>query len=479
MSKIKKVLAVFLTLAMVLGMGMTTFAAGGIEINNAEKATLKISQVIEANNSKVTGWAFTENGAAAYREAYKFDKSDDTHDQEIIAGLILYADENAVIDKSVTPLQASAALIEAALSKVTQGFTPYENKSPITTPGVYAIKAEEAGYAYSPMAAYIAFGAETTTKLNAKKAPTTVDKYAKDENEDIEDANKVTEIGRTVTYKVKSTVPFIPESAVNPYYVFSDTLTGATYNVNADGKLPVQVSIASGTATTYYATVENNSFVLDLSALLTGNENANYTIEFSYDVTVTDVQVGNEIKVGDSLNDPNNKYGDDKENLYTATIQLVKYASDNNNEDLDDNEKLEGAKFIVSKEENSKTYYAVAESGKLTGWTETEKDATRFTTDKNGEISLQGLNVGTYSFIEKEAPKGYSVNSEPAVVTVTKTDKATAVIVADAVPMIDTKLSSLPSTGGIGTTIFTIAGCVIMIAAAGLFFASRKKSDNK
>ena len=45
--------------------------------------------------------------------------------------------------------------------------------------------------------------------------------------------------------------------------------------------------------------------------------------------------------------------------------------------------------------------------------------------------------------------------------------------------MKDNKLSALPSTGGIGTTIFTIAGCVIMIAAAGLFFASRKKSDNK
>jgi LPXTG-motif cell wall-anchored protein len=41
----------------------------------------------------------------------------------------------------------------------------------------------------------------------------------------------------------------------------------------------------------------------------------------------------------------------------------------------------------------------------------------------------------------------------------------------------NTKLSGLPSTGGIGTTIFTIGGCAIMIVAAGLFFASRRKSS--
>ena len=43
--------------------------------------------------------------------------------------------------------------------------------------------------------------------------------------------------------------------------------------------------------------------------------------------------------------------------------------------------------------------------------------------------------------------------------------------------MTDTKLASLPSTGGIGTTIFTIGGCAIMIAAAALYFASKKKSE--
>ena len=41
----------------------------------------------------------------------------------------------------------------------------------------------------------------------------------------------------------------------------------------------------------------------------------------------------------------------------------------------------------------------------------------------------------------------------------------------------DTQLHELPHTGGIGTTIFTIAGCLIMVTAAGLFFASRKRTN--
>ena len=43
----------------------------------------------------------------------------------------------------------------------------------------------------------------------------------------------------------------------------------------------------------------------------------------------------------------------------------------------------------------------------------------------------------------------------------------------------NTQISSLPSTGGMGTTIFTIGGCIIMITAAGLFFASRRKTSAK
>ena len=48
--------------------------------------------------------------------------------------------------------------------------------------------------------------------------------------------------------------------------------------------------------------------------------------------------------------------------------------------------------------------------------------------------------------------------------------------VSDTHEIKNTKLSALPSTGGIGTTIFTVGGCAIMIIAAGLYFASRRKA---
>lgn len=48
-------------------------------------------------------------------------------------------------------------------------------------------------------------------------------------------------------------------------------------------------------------------------------------------------------------------------------------------------------------------------------------------------------------------------------------------LMEDAIP--NTKLSTLPGTGGMGTTIFTIGGVVIMISAAGLFFANRRKNN--
>ena len=83
---------------------------------------------------------------------------------------------------------------------------------------------------------------------------------------------------------------------------------------------------------------------------------------------------------------------------------------------------------------------------------------------------MKGLEEGYYHFEEVKAPNGYSVNSDGLTVQVIEND--TTLVEEN---FLDTKLAELPGTGGIGTTIFTIGGCVIMIAAAGLYFASRRK----
>ena len=132
-------------------------------------------------------------------------------------------------------------------------------------------------------------------------------------------------------------------------------------------------------------------------------------------------------------------------------------------------------KYAVATQTNGKAEYTVNSWG-------AEKDATIMKTDKNGNIVVKGLDDSTsemtYEFKETKAPEGYSINETNADVTWDKDGEGlNAETRTGAAAMTDTKLNTLPSTGGIGTTIFTIGGCAIMIVAAGLFFATRRKTQ--
>ena len=90
------------------------------------------------------------------------------------------------------------------------------------------------------------------------------------------------------------------------------------------------------------------------------------------------------------------------------------------------------------------------------------------------------MDLGRYTFKEVTAPKGYHIANSPNGIDAEATLNAEGTVtgtVTATTSLTNTKLSSLPSTGGIGTTIFTIGGCVIMIAAAALYFVNRRKSE--
>ena len=158
-------------------------------------------------------------------------------------------------------------------------------------------------------------------------------------------------------------------------------------------------------------------------------------------------------------------------NLFRGEITLVKFGNG-----IETNV-LANAEFEVYKSgENTPLKFKQQENGNYRYAPDAEDATTTVITNKDGKVIVEGLNVGTYHFKETKAPKGYSINTDGKDITLTQTGVATATVKADG-KLNDTKLHALPSTGGIGTTIFTIAGCLIMIAAAGLFFASRKKTN--
>ena len=106
------------------------------------------------------------------------------------------------------------------------------------------------------------------------------------------------------------------------------------------------------------------------------------------------------------------------------------------------------------------------------GWTINDTIYTaRITATYDDEGILQNYKV-VVSYVNDE---GKTVSAESVHSTANKGETVTVNNTTTDIP--NTKLVKLPSTGGIGTTIFTVAGCGIMIAAAFFFFAGRKKEN--
>lgn len=488
----KKIGALLVAAIMVLSMCTAVFAEGTtaeIRIKNAgTNATFDYLQVIVPDTQKETGWAFaTPAIAEKYKTAFN-----EQNDQTIIKKMIVLESANTKY-KGTEP--ATTGQIENALEAVLGDPSIMNNATKaatapitVTSAGVYAIKGTEEGYAYSAMAAYIAFTAYDAatgvpSKLNdkeieAKKTPTKIEKTS-------DDSDKVVEIGRQVTYTVTGTVPYLP-STQNRYYKIKDTIEGARYNVETEGenqgKLKVKVKIGN-TSYDRYANVseDGKSFVLDLNEFVTTNDNANKTITITYGATVTDTYVGNTVVAGDGENWAVPDYGSKTEKLFTGQISINKTG--------ENNEVLAGAGFKVYKEETVdgavvKNYAKFDTNKKLAGWTTNEAEATEITTGEDGIATIYGLDLGTYKFKEVTAPEGYSINTTDVSGTIALTpgkEKAESAddIVATNASMSDTKLNSLPSTGGMGTYLFTIIGVVVMAGAAGAFFISRRKGSEE
>lgn len=88
--------------------------------------------------------------------------------------------------------------------------------------------------------------------------------------------------------------------------------------------------------------------------------------------------------------------------------------------------------------------------------------------DENGKATIIGLDAKQYYLQEEVAPTGYNLLTVRKPVTVSKTTELQTVTVEN------NSGSVLPSTGGVGTTIFYIFGGVLILAGVAYFILRRK-----
>ena len=315
-----------------------------------------------------------------------------------------------------------------------------------------------------------------------------------------------TEVGQKVTYTLKSNVP--DTTGYTKYaFTFKDkTSDGLTF----DGVDTITVKIG-GTeltkGTDYTVSTTEPDFALTIN-LLKDDKTAKYTynaeIEVTYTATVNESAV-TKIDVNHATLTYNNDPKDGTKTETTPPEEVKTYSSKIVIEKVDASNKttkLEGAKFVLrlktpgnatgdSHESDlaANKYYYYDEATKDVKWIEVTGTPTAAelaamttitvkTTDTNGAAEFIGLEDGVYELIEVEAPSGYNLLTTPTEVTIagSNTDESKLTMKAE---VENNSGTQLPSTGGIGTTIFYVLGGLLVAFAVVLLITKTRMSKEQ
>ena len=288
------------------------------------------------------------------------------------------------------------------------------------------------------------------------------------------------EVGQTVNYTIKGKVP--DYTGFKTYtYLITDTMSkGLTFKKNV--KVTVDGTDVTTACTPTYDVEKNaNKFTVSIpvKSYPIGKE-----ILVTYSAVVNENAVAvvstNEAKLTYSNNPTTGETKDSqpqKKEVYSAKIVIDKFETGKQ-----DTVKLEGAEFVLYKEEtieNTKTtkYYKWNDTDQKVEWVTTQADATTVRTDNKGAASFKGLADGTYQLVETKAPAGYNQLTGPQEVKVAGSTTDTTKLSVEA-KVANSAGTLLPSTGGMGTTIFYVLGAVLVVGAGVLLVTKKRMSQS-
>lgn len=153
---------------------------------------------------------------------------------------------------------------------------------------------------------------------------------------------------------------------------------------------------------------------------------------------------------------PNSETEQDKVKVETFKIDVFKY-------DQADEKGLAGAEFALYDET------AIDQDGNLIEGATPVLEG--IVSGEDGHVVIDGLDAGKYALVETKAPDNYVKSDTPLMLTIEAGIEPNVVNVKFA-------NSKIPHTGGMGTTLFTIGGVVLLAAAGTLFVVSRRKQQH-
>lgn len=345
--------------------------------------------------------------------------------------------------------------------------------------------------------------------INRKVVKPTVEKEVYDNQDGANEAGFGSSADHAINeefqFKLTATLPANPDRAYDYYdeymVTFCDTLSaGITFdrwdtvvinNGGADIPIPAE---------NYYSDASNQDLTLSIEDVKTCapglNLNNGATITVTYTAHLNEKAYVNTAGGASNTENKNSVYLIYSNNprssaffdrtpesavcVYTYQLNNTKYHDD----DTQGNE-LEGAGFKLysgkdcTKEQEIKLKKNITD-GTYSPYFGTDAGDEMFS-DEHGQFNVKGLDAGTYYLRETKTPDDYNACADKEIVISATHDVNHVSLSGNLSTTIINKKAggiTLPSTGGIGTTIFYVVGGGLMVAAI-VLLVTKKRMENK
>ena len=487
MKKLRKVLALVLAMVMVLAMGVSVFAdtvnvgtgKGSIKLTNAsagqEYTVYKILDATYDSTLKATAY-YTESSEFAEDTNTPFVFTDEPDNQG-----------RYYVTNSPTAEAVISWIGEVDDEWVAPSYVTLVNGSTKTLTSGNVIEWTGLGYGYY----FVTSGLGAVVTIDsANDEAVIIDKNNTEPSTDTDGAKKIVTdqgnvleetaaIGDRINFQVSFTATnFVTTddgTTQITYYEIEDTPTNLS-DLTIDSISVGNEPLDSGTD--YSFKYEDGKMIIHID--WTDQNGSIYTspinVVINYHATLDDTTASNDVVI---KNDGTTTTIPGHTDIVTATLTINKVDGNGN--------ELDGAWFALTDSEGNNINIAKTNDGY---YTVTKGTGLSFSDDNESNYIVAGTNVKivgldgneTYKLVEKKAPTGYNMASNIPNISFTKGTTPTikdgetinVTTYTAKADVVNLSGATLPSTGGMGTTLFYVFGAVLVIGA-GIVLVTRRR----